>query len=774
MKKFTLVIASLALFVGGLPLHAVTLASDLDAEVPTVAAYSDDASDTDAAIADVSVLDENQTVLSVLHVNDVHGRFNVGIHYARLATIANAYRAQNPNTLVLDAGDAIHGTNFANLFRGESMINLMNLIGFDAMVAGNHEFNFGQNRLLELEAFADFPILGANIFNADGSNYLSPYTVIQLEDVTVGIFGLATPTTPTVTNPNNVIGLTFTDPVYVAQEMVDHLRPQVDVVIALTHLGLAGVRGSQDVANAVEGIDLIVEGHCHSVRPNGVLVNGTKIVTVGAHAANLGTVEIILEDGEVVSVVAGMYTTEDVADVEFHQPALTLMDYYMGELDVVLAEHVGYSAHFLNNNYVRRAETALGNLTGDLFLDVTGADVAMMNSGGIRDHLHPGEITIGDIFNIFPFGNVIEVHEVSGQVLLDALENSVSMFEINNPIQSHGRFPQIAGMSFTFDISQPAGSRISNLLIDGEPVDLAATYTMATSGFVGAGGDGFTMVPAYGTFIGEFGAIDEALTAFIRREGNINAQIEGRMLMRDADGYVRNPDVNETRLTTNNFVIHIDDLADMDVLSLSNAVFTINGEEVAADISYTLEIDGIGVYNVPLSITHDGALIGDDGYEVTILGHEITIFIVDDTVAWSDVYVIFSNNNEVSLPFAERAEVTAEALIVAADVEAYRVIDAAIVTDDLAVNADDLLSLQEATEVGTFDVRIGLNPEAVISVTLVDEVVGTEPTPAPTTPPGTPGNLPDTGAVVGLSLLVVGLGTCAVGVAVASAKKRQK
>ena len=742
----------------------VVLAYDLDTEVSEEAFIMEE--EVAGLVADITTPEPNQTILSVLHINDIHGRFDVGIHYARFATIANEYRAQNPNTLVLDAGDTVHGTNFTNMFRGESMINLMNLIGFDAMVAGNHEFNFGQARLLELNDQANFPILGANVFNTDGSHFLSPYTIIELEDITVGIFGLATPTTPTVTNPNNVIGLTFTDPVHIAQEMVDHLRPQVDVLIALTHLGLAGVRGSQDVATAVDGIDLIVEGHCHSVRPNGVIVNGTTIATVGAHAANLGTVEIILEDGEVISVVAGMYTAADVEGVTHDPAALALMSYYTDELSDVLAEHVGYSENFLNNAYVRRAETALGNLTGDLFLAVTDADVAMMNSGGIRDHLHLGAITIGDIFNIFPFGNVIEVHEVSGQVLLDALENSVSMFELNNPIQTHGRFPQIAGMNFTFDISQPSGSRVSNLRVGGQPVDLTATYTMATSGFVGAGGDGFTMIPEQGTFIGEFGAIDENLTTFIRNlDGPVTAEIEGRILMRDADGYIRNPDVTDIEFQANNFVIHIDDAYEMDVIYLSNAQFRINDDIVDADLRCIVEIEGIGIYQIPFSAAYDDQLFEDIGY--------VTVFVVDDDTTWSDDYVIF-HDNQVSKPFSERANITEALLRNAGNFEAFRIVDAVDVSDQLVVNATDLQSIQTATAIGIFNVRVSLNPEAVIAVTLVADTAG-----GGTGSGGGTGNgggtrpgptLPQTGADAS-SASLVGIGVLGLGLFAAKTKK---
>jgi 2',3'-cyclic-nucleotide 2'-phosphodiesterase (5'-nucleotidase family) len=768
MEKLMSVVAAFVLFSGILPTNMV-LASERSVEVlkydlDTTSEIEDVILEEDLLVANITTPEANQTVLSILHVNDVHGRFDVGIHFARFATIANEYRAENPNTLVLDAGDAIHGTNFANMFRGESMIDLLNLVGVDAMVAGNHEFNFGQGHLLELEARADFPILGANVLNADGTNYLSPYTIIELEDVTVGIFGLATPTTPTVTHPNNVFGLTFTDPVHMAQSMVDYLEPQVDVVIALTHLGLSGVRGSQDVAAAVEGIDLIVEGHCHSVRPNGVLVNGTKIATVGAHASNLGTVEIILEDGEVVSVVAGMYTAEDIEGVAYDPAALALMTSYVDELNEVLSKEIGYSKSFLSNDYVRRAETALGNLTGDLFLEVTGADVAMMNSGGIRDHLHPGVITIGDISNIFPFGNVIEVYEVSGEVLLDALENSVSMFEINNPLHAHGRFPQIAGMSFTFDISQPAGSRISNLLVGGEPIDLTTTYTMATSGFVGAGGDGFTMIHEYGTFIGEFGAIDENLIAFIRERANVNAHIEGRMLMRDSNGYVRNPGVTEAYVTADNFVIHIDDVASMDVLSLSNAMFTLNGDLVDATLSYNIEIESIGVHRIPFTASYADELFEEIGY--------VTLFVVDDTTAWSDEYVIFSDN-QLPIPFADRVNVTAEWIKNAGNVEAFRVADVMDVTELLVVNTIDLQSIQTATAMGTFHTRMTLNPEAVIEVILTD---GDDSGDDHNNSGGSndsnsnDNSLPQTGAVV-ISASLIGSAIVGLGLIIAQVKK---
>jgi len=767
MKKFIAMVTTVALLMGLIPANLV-LATGLVDELAPPDLYAEVFEDSalEATVTNATTIQEvsqpEQTVLSILHMNDVHGRFNAGINFARFATIAASYRKNNPNTLVLDAGDAIHGTNFANLFYGASMIELMNLVGVDAMVAGNHEFNYGQDRLLELNAQANFPILGANIFNADGSNFLDPYTIIELEDVTVGIFGLATPTTPTVTSPNNVIGLEFTDPVLRAQEMVDYLAPKVDVVIALTHLGLTGVRGSREVALAVDGIDLIVDGHCHSVRPNGEIVNGTTIAIVGEHAANLGTVEIILEAGEVVSVAASMYTASDLDEQEiaFDQAVLDLISYYMDELEDVLNEQIGYSQRFLNNNYVRHAETALGNLTGDLFLSVTGADVALMNSGGIRDHLHQGDITVGDVFNIFPFGNVIEVYEISGQVLLDALENSVSMFEINNPVQSHGRFPQIAGMSFTIDISQPAGNRISNLLIEGRPVNLAALYTLATSGFVGAGGDGFTMIPAYGRFVGEFGAVDENLSEYIRNHDVIDAQIEGRMLIRDEFGYVRNPDVTQAQLLADNFVIHLDDVTTMDVVSLANATLVLNDDAVEATLQYTVnEITGVGAYQVAFTASYNEELFTEIG--------EITIFVVDDQVAMSADYVIFGNY-EITKPFATRANITTQSLINVGNFEAFRIVDAAVVTSRLTANTADLRNLQTAQTVGVFNVRLNLNPEAVIAVTLVDDLAsGNDNQLTGQNPP----TLPQTGLTTSTNVILVSITLISSGLALAKSKK---
>lgn len=177
--------------------------------------------------------------LTIVHTNDTHSRVKEGdgIGFAKISTIIKDIKSENPNTLVLDAGDTLHGQTFATLTRGESIIRIMNEIGYDAMTPGNHDFNYGYERLLELNELADFPILTANITKEDGGSLLDAYVIIEIAGLRVGIFGLSTPETSYKTHPNNVKGLTFEDPVEAAKEIIEALDDETDIIIALAHLG---------------------------------------------------------------------------------------------------------------------------------------------------------------------------------------------------------------------------------------------------------------------------------------------------------------------------------------------------------------------------------------------------------------------------------------------------------------------------------------------------------------------------------------------------------
>jgi len=209
--------------------------------------------------------------ISIIHYNDTHGRVeenakNGEIGYAKIKTFYD-YKNVNNNTLLLDAGDTLHGTIFANIAQGQSVVEAVNKMGLTAMTAGNHDFNYGYKRLLELKDLANYPILGSNVVDESGNQILDVSQIVEINGVKVGIFGLSTPETKTKSSPVNTEGLTFEDPVEVAKKEVENLKANgADIVVCLTHLGIdeESEDTSTKVADNVDGIDLIIDGHSHS------------------------------------------------------------------------------------------------------------------------------------------------------------------------------------------------------------------------------------------------------------------------------------------------------------------------------------------------------------------------------------------------------------------------------------------------------------------------------------------------------------------------------
>jgi len=469
--------------------------------------------------------------LQIVHFNDVHSRVEesaTSIGYAKIAALIQQLKDANPNTLVLDAGDTLHGQTVANLVKGESIVQILDILGIDAMVTGNHDYNYGYERLTELAQQASFPVLAANVYRADGTRLLEPYTIKTVGEFKVAIFGLATPETLFKTHPNNVKGLTFADPVEEAKKIVEELRSKADVLIALTHLGLdeSSKETSRLVAEQVSGIDLIVDGHSHTVLEQGLKTGDTLIVQTGEYGNNLGVVELTIDDfGKIVDRQAHLIARPAADEVEGETKILDIINKIKEDQLPVLSGVVGSSKVELQGEreFVRTSETNLGNLIADAMLAESGADVALTNGGGIRASIPAGDITVGQVITVLPFGNYIQTKRVKGSDLIAALELGVGSYP-----ESLGGFPQVAGIKFTFDESKPQGQRVQSALINGKPLDRNATYLLATNDFMAAGGDNYTMFKDY-PIENDFASLEEAVIKYIRASGQLNPQKEGRI-----------------------------------------------------------------------------------------------------------------------------------------------------------------------------------------------------------------------------------------------------
>ena len=482
--------------------------------------------------------------IRILYVNDFHGfaepykplgsdEWLGGISY--LTAKANELRKEKPS-LLLSAGDMIQGNNWANLFQGESVIEWMNEMRFDAMAVGNHEFDFGQEVLKKRIAEARFPILGANV---EGLSSLKPYITKELDGVKIAVIGVTTEDTPISTHPKNVIGLKFLSPVDTVEKYVKELKGRSDVLIVLSHIGYPADR---ILAENVQGVDVIVGGHSHTRINEPVRAGDAIIVQAWEHGKALGVLDLKIEGKKIVRFKGHLEEIKPERGKEDRTTA-SLVEKYKKRVDAVLNEEIGTAEVDLDGENVRRRETNLGNLLSDVMRSVSGADVTLINGGGIRATIKKGTIRVKDVYSVLPFDNYIVAIKLTGKEITEALEHGVSGVE-----DGEGRFPQVSGITFKYSPSRKRGSRVQAILIAGKPVDPGREYVVATNDFLAAGGDGYQAFGEAiklskgfsvtgGTIQGEKVVYSDSgrwlrdvLVEYIKKKKKIIPKIEGRII----------------------------------------------------------------------------------------------------------------------------------------------------------------------------------------------------------------------------------------------------
>lgn len=469
--------------------------------------------------------------ITILHTNDTHARAveaSPAMGFAKVAGIADKYRTENPNTLLLDAGDAVHGTTFATLVEGESIVKVMNEIGYQAIVPGNHEFNYGSKRLLELADMMNFPMISANVKKKDGTRLFDPYIIKEVDGVKIGIIALTTPETMYKTNPKNVEGLDITDPAAEAKVLVNEIRGKVDVVVVLGHLGqdASSTDTSFKVVKEVPGIDVFIDGHSHTVLQDGLVSDhGTLIASAGEYTNYVGVIDLWVDGGKVTKKQATLIDETEAKDIKPNEKVAALVSSIQKEQEPILKEEVANTAVHLDGEraQVRAGESNLGDLLADALRDVAQADIALTNGGGIRASIKEGTVTKGDIITVLPFGNQVVSLDVKGADILAALENGVASYP-----EPSGGFPQVSGIKFSIDASADKGNRVHSVTVGGKALDPEATYKLATNDFTAVGGDEYTMFTKY-SISGMYGAMDEALINYMQKLGAVNIKTDGRI-----------------------------------------------------------------------------------------------------------------------------------------------------------------------------------------------------------------------------------------------------
>lgn len=475
--------------------------------------------------------------ITIVHTNDMHGRIMTdddsgsSIGLPEISAAVQAVRQENRDTLFIDAGDTLHGMPVINISRGANMVKLMNEMGYDYMVPGNHDFNYGEARLQELAKGLHFPMLSANIVDKrNGKLLFTPYKQIDRDGIKIAIFGLTTPEAVRKTAIGNFVNAEILDPIGVSRDLVKKLRAQNDVIVAVTHIGLdkSSVITTDQLAQAVPGIDVIIDGHSHTAIENGLVVGGTLIAQTGYHEHNLGRVDITVKDHKIINKHSRLYTEQELKMlVPEPDPVIANEISRMVQKNKALFDQVVTTSPVTltgDREYVRAHETELGNLATDAIRWATKADIAMINGGNIRADLKKGTVTKGDIMRIFPFGSTVVTIHVSGADLQAALEQSVGAYPV-----LYGGFLQVSGISFSFDPAQPKGHRVSAILVGGQPLDTAWTYVVAVNDFLAKGGDGYTMF-AESPVIGECGTYEEIIGSYLNTVKNLDYKL-GRVTL---------------------------------------------------------------------------------------------------------------------------------------------------------------------------------------------------------------------------------------------------
>lgn len=390
----------------------------------------------------------------VLYTGDMHCSVESGankLDFAQLALYKQAVSNSADYVTLVDCGDAVQGSNIGTLTKGESIVELMNEVGYDVCTFGNHEFDYGIDQLEKLMGMSDAEYICCNFMDSDGC-FVSPYTIRSYGELKIAYIGITTPYTLTSSNPevfkdeNGELKYSFCqdtsgEKLYNAvQNAVDTaIGMDADYVIALAHLGNGegySPYGSEDVIAATSGIDIVLDGHSHTVVESREVYNKegepVMLTSSGSHMQYIGqvTIDTRRTTGKNDDVI-----TIRLIDSSDYDRVAGKTEETEKEFEEILGTEIGYTAKTLSvnsengNRLVRNRETGIGNFVADAYRSLTNADIAFVNGGGIRADISEGKITYGDLLNVQPYGNMICVVEATGLEIRDALEMSYRMVE---------------------------------------------------------------------------------------------------------------------------------------------------------------------------------------------------------------------------------------------------------------------------------------------------------------------------------------------------------
>ena len=473
-----------------------------------------------------------QVKLTLLGVGDLYEFAGDGQRggFARVNAIALAERAANPNTIYVMDGDMLSPSLLSGFDKGQNTIDLTNIVPFDMAVPGNHEFDFGTANFMEKMAGSAYPWAAVNITKEDGTPVPGLFGTMykQVGGLKVALVPVAQDTTPEVASPD---GLVFQSTVDTGIAAAKEARSNgADIVVGVIQTNMANDRA----LIASHAFDVILSGddHQYATSYDGI----TAYVETSIDGRFLSPVDLIVDigakdDGTRTIKWVPQFRFIDTASVEPDPTSQALVDQFTAQLDESLNVEIGTTEGALDSrrNVVRGEESAMGNLIADAMRAATGADITITNGGGIRaDRTYDAGtvLTRRDILTELPFGNVTVVTEIPGSQILAALENGVSKVE-----EGAGRFPQVSGLTFVYDPSAPAGSRVTEVMIGDAALDADTVYKVATNDYMLGGGDGYGALGGGRVVVDKGNGVLMAnnVMDYVAGMGTVTASVEGRI-----------------------------------------------------------------------------------------------------------------------------------------------------------------------------------------------------------------------------------------------------
>ncbi len=477
--------------------------------------------------------------LDIMWSNDVHGgidraqatfmnpdfppQLGGGASAATLIKEVRSWQSPNRESLLLDVGDFFQGRPVGTVTKGKSVIEYMNLIGYEAMTLGNHEFDIIQDELIPTLALAEFPIISCNVVDAETGEllpYITPYIVLEKMGLKIGILGMTTTDTELMSFPEHIKGIKFINEKESLTKYVKILREDegVDIVIVLGHAGIpydpeAGylsrydTKGTprypvrtanwgydaQELAREVDGIDLFIGGHIHKGFPEPWIdpVTHTMVVQGYAYGSNLGIITLKIDpDTKTVSGWETPALREGAMitlfeDQFFPDPeASELIEHYVSIAEEGMDEIVGYAGSHLSRTNVD-AQSPMGNMIVDAMRYMVDADFSFLNLGGVRAEIKNGAVSYRDIFEVMPFDNLLITFQCDGRLLKRIIETRV---------EGSRAGLIVSGVNVVYSRKRPNFDRVTSLMIGGEPWDPDKIYTVATTDFLMQGNAGLTLL----------------------------------------------------------------------------------------------------------------------------------------------------------------------------------------------------------------------------------------------------------------------------------------